>query len=95
MTRQAQADQALTGLYDSYRCNLGRCSTSPEASEAADQAYLAYWADIDQMTATPAETLAGLIAKAKVIKEYFIPSLGAEGLIVSLVDDCIRMGGVA
>ena len=81
MTQQAQADQALTGLYDSYHCNLARCSAFPETSEAADQAYLAYWADIDQMTATPAETLAGLIAKAKVIKEYFIPSLGAEGLI--------------
>lgn len=42
---------------------------------------------------TPAKTLLGVRLKALAMKDQIIP--GSEELLVSLVDDCIRLAGVA
>ena len=76
----------------------GRPVIDPDAEliSLCSTAHAVYLAAAERMVELPAAGLAGLGAKARVLKAYLPGSDGAmDPLVLSLVTDCVRLAGGA
>jgi hypothetical protein len=85
-------DAELVAQRHEFQNRLRVHRAQPDDAMERDDTYEAYWATIDQITATPAQSLVGLAAKAQVIEEYTLESDAMDDLVKSLMAECIRLG---